>query len=388
MADWYLFQIARNEDANQARRHALLPSTCNTTTLSFTNHRHGRHNVLAALCARNAMTSSRPFNRKASAWLISLLIASLAAGCGGGGGGGNGSSDRTGNLQPDGVVSDGGVPVSILNEAGAPRQTGDMAADGFDWFNFRRQQMGLAPVARNAQVDKAALAHSNYQAINDFITHDEVSTRRGFTGSTVFERLQSAGYSLPGSNYAFGEVISATGDRSGVNAAEELITAIYHRFVIMEPKFLEAGAGVATGSSGYTYFTTNFATRTLNQGGLGNGGLVTYPFNGQQNLPTVFYSNQEQPDPVPDRNEVGYPVSVHADITSRLKVSSFTISPRGRAPLSTLLLTYDNDKEIAEPSVAAIIPIDVLQPQTDYDVRFTGTVDNVAVNRSWSFRTR
>jgi uncharacterized protein YkwD len=350
--------------------------------------RRGKHNELASLCARNAMTSSRPFNRKASAWLISLLIASLAAGCGGGGGGGNGSSDRTGNLQPDGVVSDGGVPVSILNEAGAPRQTGDMAADGFNWFNFRRQQMGLAPVARNAQVDKAALAHSNYQAINDFITHDEVSTRRGFTGSTVFERLQSAGYSLPGSNYAFGEVISATGDRSGVNAAEELITAIYHRFVIMEPKFLEAGAGVATGSSGYTYFTTNFATRTLNQGGLGNGGLVTYPFNGQQNLPTVFYSNQEQPDPVPDRNEVGYPVSVHADITSRLKVGSFTISPRGRAPLSTLLLTYDNDKEIAEPSVAAIIPIDVLQPQTDYDVRFTGTVDNVAVDRSWSFRTR
>lgn len=339
------------------------------------------------------MTTPRQSNRKASAWLISLLIAALAAGCGGGGGGGgSGSSsdspDRTGNLQPDGVISNGGVPASILNEAGAPRQTGDMAADGFNWFNFRRQQMGLAPVARNAQVDKAALAHSNYQAINDFITHDEVSTRRGFTGATVFERLQSADYSLPASNYAFGEVISATGDRSGVNAAEELIAAIYHRFVIMEPKFLEAGSGVATGSSGYTYFTTNFATRTLNQSGLGNGGLVTYPFNGQQNLSTVFYSNQEQPDPVPDRNEVGYPVSVHADITATLKVSSFTISPRGGAPLSTLLLSYDNDKQIAEPSVAAIIPLNVLRPQTDYDVRFVGTVDNVAVDRSWSFRTR
>ncbi|MFL6717557.1 MAG: CAP domain-containing protein [Burkholderiaceae bacterium] len=336
------------------------------------------------------MTSSRQPNRKASTWLVSLLIAALAAGCGGGGGGGGdtSSSGRTSNLQPDGVVSDGGVPVSILDEAGAPRQTGDMATDGFNWLNFRRQQMGLAPVTRNALVDKAALAHSNYQAVNDFITHDEVSTRRGFTGTSVFERLQSAGYSLPGSNYAFGEVISATGDKSGVNAAEELITAIYHRFVIMEPKFLEAGAGTATGSSGYTYFTTNFATRALNQGGLRNGGLVTYPFNGQQNLPTVFYSDQEQPDPVPDRNEVGYPVSVHADITATLKVDSFTISPRGRAPLSTLMLTADNDKEIGRPSVAAIIPLDVLQSQTDYDVRFVGTVDDVAVNRSWSFRTR
>ena len=336
------------------------------------------------------MTSSRQPNRKASTWLVSLLIAALAAGCGGGGGGGGdtSSSGRTSNLQPDGVVSDGGVPFSILDEAGAPRQTGDMATDGFNWLNFRRQQMGLAPVARNALVDKAALAHSNYQALNNVITHEEIAGKPGFTGVGVFERLKSAGYSLPASNYAFGEVISATGDKSGVNAAEELITAIYHRFVIMEPKFLEAGAGTATGSSGYTYFTTNFATRALNQGGLGNGSLVTYPFNGQQNLPTVFYSNQEQPDPVPDRNEVGYPVSVHADITATLKVASFTISPRGRAPLSTLMLTADNDKEIGRPSVAAIIPLDVLQSQTDYDVRFVGTVDNVAVNRSWSFRTR
>jgi uncharacterized protein YkwD len=350
--------------------------------------KHKKHKKHNSLCSRNAMTTQHQHHRKASAWLISLLIAALAAGCGGGGGSGDGGSDRTANLQPGSVISNGGVPASVLAEAGAPQQTGDMATDGLNWFNFRRQQMGLAPVARNAQVDKAALAHSTYQGVNDFITHDEVATRRGFTGATVFERLQSAGYPLPVNNYAFGEVISATGDKDGVSAAEELITAIYHRFVVMEPKFLEVGAGIASGNSGYTYFTTNFATRTLNQGGLGNGRLVTYPFNGQQNLPTVFYSNQEQPDPVPDRNEVGYPVSVHVDITSTLTVSTFTISPRGRAPLPTLQLNYDNDKEITLPSVAAIIPIDVLQPQTDYDVRFVGTVDNVAVNRSWSFRTR
>lgn len=323
--------------------------------------------------------------RKASAWLVSLLIAALAAGCGGGGGGG---SENANNAQPGSVVSDGSLPPSVLAEAGAPQQTGDMATDGLNWFNFRRQQMGLAPVARNALVDKAALAHSNYQAINDFITHDEVSTRRGYTGDTVGNRLQTAGYTLPISNYAFGEVISATGDRNGFGAAEELITAIYHRFVVMEPKFLEVGAGSASGNSGYTYFTANFATRTLNQGGLGKGNLLTYPFNGQQNLPTVFYSNQEQPDPVPDRNEVGYPVSVHADITSVIKVSSFTISRRGGTPLATRLLTREIDQEIAEPSVAAIIPLDVLQPQTLYDVRFVGTVDDIAVNRSWSFRTR
>jgi len=71
------------------------------------------------------MTNQHQHHRKVSAWLISLLIAALAAGCGGGSG--DGGSDRTANLQPGSVISNGGVPASVLAEAGAPQQTGDMA---------------------------------------------------------------------------------------------------------------------------------------------------------------------------------------------------------------------------------------------------------------------
>ena len=333
------------------------------------------------------MQDARRPTARPSAWLASLLMAALLAGCGGGGGGGNNGNTSTAG-QPGSVTDNTTVPPVAQAEVGAPQATGNMATDGFNWFNFRRQQMGLAAVSRNTLIDKAALNHSNYQAINDTITHDEVSTRRGFTGTTVLARLNAAQYTFPANNYAYGEVISATADTNGVSAAEDLITAIYHRFVIFEPKFNEAGSASATAGSGYTYFTTDFATRTLNQGGLGTGKLVVYPFRDQQNLPTVFFSNQEQPDPVPDRNEVGYPVSVHADITSVLAVQSFTISPRGGAALTTKLLRYETDNEIAEPSVAAIIPLAVLQPQTLYDVRFTGSVDNVPVSLAWSFSTR
>lgn len=333
------------------------------------------------------MHDARPFNARPSAWLASLLFVILVAGCGGGGGGGDDDA-RTPNPGPAGSVTGDSTTGSMVAEAGAPAVTGVMATDGYNWFNFRRQQMGLAPMARNAQIDKAAQAHSDYQAINDIITHDEVSSSRGFTGATVLDRLRAAQYEFPPSNYAYGEVISATADTNGVGAAEDLIAAIYHRFVIFEPRFLETGAASATAGSGYTYFTTKFATRTLDQGGLGRGRLVTYPVQDQQNLPTVFYSNQEQPDPVPDRNEVGYPVSVHADITSTLTVTSFTISPRGGAALPTTLLTYENDRNISEPSVASIIPLAVLQPQTVYDVRFVGAVDDAPVTRAWSFRTR
>jgi hypothetical protein len=115
---------------------------------------------------------------------------------------------------------------------------------------------------------------------------------------------------------------------------------------------------------------------------------VTYPFAGQQNLPTVFFSDEEKPDPVSDRNEVGYPISVHTDITGWLQVRSFTINRRGGEPLATKLLTSDNDTNIPRPSFAAIIPLDVLESQTFYDVRFVGAVNGVPVDRFWSFKTR
>jgi uncharacterized protein YkwD len=336
------------------------------------------------------MHTARRLNARPSAWLATLLAVALIGGCGGGGGDSSTSNSggTTSALSGSGASNTTSTPASILAESGAPQPTGNMANDGFNWFNFRRQQMGLATMARNGQIDTAALNHSTYQAQNSTITHDETSGRRGFTGATVLDRLRAAQYTFPASNYAYGEVISSTPDTNGVNAAEDLIAAIYHRFVIFEPKFVEAGAASATGGSGYTYFTTDFATRTLNRAGLGGGKLVVYPFSNQQNLPTVFYSDQEQPDPVPDRNEVGYPVSVHADITSTVAVQSFTINPRGGAVLATRLLKKETDAEIGEPSVAAIIPLAVLQPQTVYDVRFVGSVDNVPVNLAWSFTTR
>ena len=90
-----------------------------------------------------------------SAWLASLFAVLLIAGCGGGGGGGGDddggatSSAQSGN----GASNTTTPPASLLAEAGAPQATGDMAADGFNWFNFRRQQMGLSTMTRNAQID-------------------------------------------------------------------------------------------------------------------------------------------------------------------------------------------------------------------------------------------
>jgi uncharacterized protein YkwD len=305
------------------------------------------------------------------------LAAALTA-CGGGGG----------SSSPPPVSNNGGSsdPGTLPQEAGAPAMTGNTAIDGANWINYRRAQAGLGTLARNSLIDTAAQGHANYLRSNNTVTHTQTAGQPGFTGAQLGDRLASAGYVVT-RPYAYGEVISATSNTSGFYQAEELITAIYHRFVMFEPLFREIGTGAASASSGYTYFTADMATSGGYGPSVGRGKVVVYPVDKQTKIPLNFFSDNESPDPVPNQNEVGYPVSVHADITSTLTVQSFSIKPHGGATLAVRLLSKAGDSE-TPASAAAIVPLAVLAAGTTYDVSFSGTVDGVAVSRSWSFTTK
>lgn len=304
--------------------------------------------------------------------LSAFMAAVLLTACGGGG------TDKSpageGSISPD------------TNIENAPDVVNDMALDALNWFNFRRQQAGLNPLSRNPLLEIAASGHSLYQSTNDVISHEQIQGKPDFTGAKLGDRLQRAGYRFNRSSYSYGEVITATGNTSGVLAAQDLLTAIYHRFVVLEPRFTEADAGFAQRPEKYIYFTTNFAANGLGPG-LGQGGLVVYPFSNQTKVARNFYSDREIPDPVPEKNEVGYPVSVHADITSKVEVQSFTLQPRDQANVAIKLLSHATDKH-TPASAAALVPLEVLAAQTTYDVRFVGTVDNIPVVRAWSFTTQ
>lgn len=296
--------------------------------------------------------------------LPGVAAAILLTACGGGGG-----SSGEGNITATSAV------VNV--------QT---ATEGLAQFNLRRQQLGLQAVVRNAALDDAAQRHSEYQALNSDITHEQEVGRRGFTGVNVGDRLSAAGYNFTQNSYAYGEVISKTSDPSGTRAAEDLIAAIYHRFVIFEPMFKEVGVGAAAVGGGATYFTTDFAANGLDIG-LGPGNFITYPGNGQQSVPTVFNSDNEVPDPVPGRNAVGYPISLHADILSTVSVQSFTLRPQNGVDMAVQLLSSAVD-QYTRSSVAAIVPLDVLAAGTTYEARFIGSIDGFAVDRTWTFTTQ
>ncbi len=304
--------------------------------------------------------------------VVALLLAGLLSACGGGGGSASSAAPASASTLP--------------NEPGAPAFQNNTAQDGMNWINYRRSQLGVSTLLANAQITAAAQGHSDYQRINNVVSHEQVAGKPGFTGVDLGQRLAAAGYNLSGAR-AYGEVISATSNNSGFYMAEELITAIYHRFVMFEPRFKEIGTGASSASNGYTYMTADFAANNGYGAGLGIGKLVVWPFQNQTSVPTNFMSDLESPDPVPDANEVGYPISVHADITSTVAVQAFTVSPRGGASLPTRLLSSATDSHTTQ-TVAAIIPLSVLKAATIYDVSFSGSVDGVPVSKTWSFTTK
>jgi uncharacterized protein YkwD len=311
--------------------------------------------------------------------LAAACIAALAlAACGGSSDNGNASSSNGSTGASTGFAG---------QDASAPILTNNVANDGFNWINYRRMQAGVGALARNNLLDRSSQAHSDYQRLNNTVTHDEETNKAGFTGVTVEDRVQAAGYALV-RDYASGEIIAATTNNTGFYMAEELVTAIYHRFVMFEPLFKDMGTGSAATSANYVYFTTNLGATRGYSAGLPSHTVVGWPFNGQTGVQTTFLSDYEEPDPAPGVNAVGYPISVHANLTETVAVQSFTVHPRGGANLNTRLLLKGRDPSTSMESVAAIVPLAPLAANTIYDVSFSGTVGGTAVSKTWSFTTK
>jgi uncharacterized protein YkwD len=124
--------------------------------------------------------------------------------CGGGGGGNNNAGAANGS-QTTGFSG---------QDALAPTATNNIATDGLNWINYRRSQIGMPALTRSSMIDVAAQGHSDYQRINNTVTHVQTQGKPGFTGEQLADRLRAAGYVFGFPN-AIGEVISATDNGSG-----------------------------------------------------------------------------------------------------------------------------------------------------------------------------
>lgn len=286
-------------------------------------------------------------------------------------------------------------PAVAQSDWGTPAQEEALARARVD---LRRSQIGLPPLALNAQLETAARGHASYLTINNLpntgfpYTHfqDAAKFPNGFTGTNPSDRIKNAGY-VGGAGSEVEVVVRGT--FHGEDAVDGMIQAIYRRAVIFSTAFGEQGAGISQSSQGVTVI--NFGTQKAPLPAVPAGWVGVYPYAGQARIAVDFYSDEETPDPVPNLNRVGYPVSLHIADTRVLAVTSFTLAPvdaGGNAspnvlPVELLPQAGANACICMPASVAAIIPRVVLQYGTVYEAQFVGTADGQPLSKTWRFTT-
>ena len=351
---------------------------------------------LTALCRRFLFQKNRLARHKRrllpSHFTVAHLLASLTAlalvGCGGGG------SDQS-------SISTDSTDAFLVSSVPAPSYTGQ-ALRAFEVLNTERARCGFGQLAQNSQIDTAADGHSVWMLKNNLQVHDQIPGTAGFTGTTVGDRLQAAGYP---SARTWGEVISPISDwtKNAEAGVRLLFNAPYHGLGMLRG-YREVGIGFRTtrdvdlpGEFLSGKLTINLATSLAEVGQTaGNNMVRTYPCEGTQGVLHLLWG--ESPSPVPDRDLVTRPlgstVLVAGDINKKLIITAASMTgPGGVAVALRSAVTESNDPNGApgrayllthEAFISADAP---LATNTAYNVSISGTNGGMPFSRSFEFTT-
>lgn len=299
-----------------------------------------------------------------------------------------------------------------------------MGSETLDYLNGLRRHVGLQPLHTNTLLAKAAKAHARYSLHLQRYSHNERKGVRGYTGRRPSDRAVHAGYP---SRFVMENIAVNTTDAK--STVDNLLSAIYHRFLFLGFDVDEMGEGSAATSkkrtiqqvhvfdmgaermvsicrqhhklyNGMYYFTDLCRERakkipkTVYEDARAalrkaNSRIVLYPYPGQQEVPPAFYN--ETPDPMPGYKVSGFPVSVAFNpyYFRQTKIRSFRLyDPSGKMVRSRLLNHTTDPNGRLEPNEYALMPLVRLQYGSRYRVVLDAIVDGSRLHRSWTFTTR
>jgi hypothetical protein len=361
---------------------------------------------------------------------VMALLAVVASGCGGGGGDSSPVAAGAPVVAPAPVVSTPVAPpapvvvtspvvtatasltVPIVTSVPTPTYAvGSEELAAFNLLNAERSRCGFGMLAQNAQVDLAAKSHADWQLKNGAYGHFETEGTPLYTGSTLEQRLVSAGYAASPQLFNRNEVLSASfsPDKSGfgVVGVRRLLAAPYHLVGMMRSD-LDVGVAVRSGRDvlgsplDYTYLVIDMAHKypppitgsvlRLYGQSPDMGSVRTYPCGGSLGLSTMLRG--EDPSPTPGRNlavsPVGTSVAIVLDVGRTLTIKAATMANTVTGA-NVALLPLDNYKVNAtnylysnEGFITADQPLAVF---TAYKVNITGEDNGLAFTKTFTFTT-
>lgn len=317
--------------------------------------------------------------------LTAIACATMLAACGGGG-------DPTETNTPP-AQDPSAPPIDTSLEqpqltVPAPTYVNVNRVEAFNRLNSIRQQAGLGLVKQNANLDQASQSHADWQVFNNTMSHNEIYGTQGFTGTTSWNRISASGYSaaVAGEIIAYPRAIDSTED-----AIDALSDGIYHRIVVLEPTFIDAGIGVNYDSEPRPVnIKLGVPFGTVGQGIPHNALAVVWPANGATQVNVSM--GPENPNPIPEISEyaIGYPASIHCPRNKSLTVTSFSLKNANGTPVDAVLRHWTSDPNNVFQHMkcaAAIVPRDHLVRGTTYKAEFVGAIDGTPIQKIWEFTT-
>jgi len=297
------------------------------------------------------------------------------------------------------------------------------ADDGLSYLNKIRTNVGLINLKPNYSLKKASHSHAKYLLRHQVTGHSEQRGRALYTGDKAYKRALVAGY--PSAFVMENLTINTSNARESI---DNLLSAIYHRFVFLTPLLDEIGISMASSPKGRRFnrvFVYDLGSSALSQIcqksypkkngqyyirdickdssnmipqslydkskndiALQNHDIILFPYPNQKEVSPVFYN--ESPDPLPSYKVSGYPISVELNPAyyADIKLKSFRLYRGNKEIKDTKILDYRSDiNKIFTKSQFALMPLKRLEYGTLYSVRFEAIADKKVIKKSWQFRT-
>ncbi len=314
-------------------------------------------------------------------------------------------------------------PKTVVTKKAPPMDVAYERTEAHSYLNAIRRSAGMIGLSENGKLSAAAQAHADYLVRNDTATHDEIPEHEGFTGRRPMDRALKAGYeaSLVSENFS-------TKNHSAKNSVDGLFSAIYHRFGFLDPSIDQVGVGVTEdpndsdrsafvylmgnsgleelctmpgfkGSGKYVYkvcrdpkhrIAEKKFNRALEYNKKHNPRIILYPCDGQMEVPPAFY--REIPDPLPDYEVSGFPVSVVFNdyFFRQVRLESFKLfAPGGEevAPVRFMDRQSDPNGRFTSHQFA-LFPLKRLEYDTQYRAEIVYRTGRGEEHLSWTFTTQ
>ncbi len=246
--------------------------------------------------------------------------------------------------------------------------------------NDYRDRLGLPPFQVHPSLMLAAEEHAAYLEENGTLSHYQEPGKPRFTGRTVEERAQRAGYFL-----GVAEDISQQPEEDPVVAVDGLFDAPYHRIPFMYPHAWEWGYGQKG-----LFHVINVGIVPMEK-----VRVVHYPVDGEKGVPMQWKGN-EIPDPLRLHADVtlpvGYPLVIGAfgDPVKEVRLFHAVLTDEEGREQALYINTPATDEHLKQELI--LIPVKPLKPDVQYQVQVDwGVVRNdgteQTLHTAWSFQT-